>query len=53
MTAQLAVGTIRAAIARRSPDGIVGVHRDSGSQFHSGPSAPSPPATASSGRWAG
>ena len=33
MTAQLAVNALRAAIARRQPDGIVIVHADRGSQF--------------------
>jgi transposase InsO family protein len=35
MTAQLAVGALRAAIARRQPDGTVVVHSDRGSQFRS------------------
>jgi len=33
MTADLAVGALRAAIARRQPDGVVIVHADRGSQF--------------------
>ena len=33
MTAQLAVNALRAAIARRQPDGVVIVHADRGSQF--------------------
>lgn len=33
MTADLAVGALRAAIARRQPDGVVVVHADRGSQF--------------------
>ena len=33
MTAQLAVNAVRAAIARRQPDGVVIVHADRGSQF--------------------
>ena len=33
MTADLAVGALRAAIARRQPDGIVIVHADRGAQF--------------------
>ena len=35
MTAQLAVSALRAAIARRQPDGTVVVHSDRGSQFRS------------------
>ena len=35
MTAQLAVRALRAAIARRQPDGTVIVHSDRGSQFRS------------------
>jgi transposase InsO family protein len=35
MTAQLAVSTLRAAIARRRPHGTVVVHSDRGSQFRS------------------
>lgn len=33
MTAQLAVNALRAAVARRQPDGVVIVHADRGSQF--------------------
>ena len=33
MTADWAVGALRAAIARRQPDGVVIVHADRGSQF--------------------
>ncbi len=33
MTADLAVGALRAAIARRRPDGVVIVHADRGAQF--------------------
>jgi putative transposase len=33
MTADLAVGALRAAVARRQPDGVVIVHADRGSQF--------------------
>jgi putative transposase len=33
MTAQLAVSALRAAVARRRPDGVVIVHSDRGSQF--------------------
>ena len=33
MTADLAVGALRAAIARRQPDGVVIVHADRGAQF--------------------
>lgn len=33
MTAELAVNALRAAIARRQPDGVVVVHADRGSQF--------------------
>jgi len=33
MTAELAVAALRAAIARRQPDGVVVVHADRGSQF--------------------
>lgn len=33
MTAELAVAALRAAIARRRPDGVVVVHADRGSQF--------------------
>lgn len=33
MTAELAVSALRAAIARRQPDGVVVVHADRGSQF--------------------
>jgi transposase InsO family protein len=33
MTAQLAVSALRAAVARRQPDGVVIVHADRGSQF--------------------
>jgi putative transposase len=35
MTAQLATGALRSAIARRQPDGTVVVHSDRGSQFRS------------------
>jgi putative transposase len=35
MTAQLAVGALRSAIARRQPSGTVVVHSDRGSQFRS------------------
>ena len=35
MTAQLAVSALRAAIARRQPEGVVVVHSDRGSQFRS------------------
>jgi transposase InsO family protein len=35
MTAQLATGALRAAIARRQPNGTVVVHSDRGSQFRS------------------
>jgi putative transposase len=37
MTAPLAVGALRQAIARRRPDGTVVVHSDRGSQFRSRP----------------
>jgi transposase InsO family protein len=33
MTAQLAIGALRAAVARRQPTGVVVVHSDRGSQF--------------------
>ena len=33
MTADLAVAALRAAVARRQPDGVVIVHADRGSQF--------------------
>jgi putative transposase len=35
MTADLAVAALRAAVARRQPDGVVIVHADRGSQFRS------------------
>jgi putative transposase len=37
MTADLAVAALRAAIARRQPDGVVVVHADRGSQFRASP----------------
>lgn len=41
MTADLAVGALRAAIARRQPHGVVIVHADRGSQFRARTSRPS------------
>jgi hypothetical protein len=53
MTADLAVSALRAAIARRQPEGVVIVHADRGSQGGHGPSGPSSSPPASKARWAG